>query len=356
MNHSILLNKLRHHGIRGIALDWFKSYLSQRKQYVEICSVKSKLLDISCGVPQGSILGPLLFIIYINDISTASKLFSYILFADDTNLFFKHSDPIMAASIINNELKQISLWFKVNKLSLNASKTNFIIFHPHQQKVPYIDIYIDNNKIESVKETKFLGIIIDKNVNFKSHIQKVATTISRNLGIIYRLKSHFPQQILLLLYNTMILPHVNYCAIVWASASHSFINRILILQKRAVRFIMNLGFRDHTSKFFSDLRILRINDIYYYQLGVFMYKCFNNLVPENFASYFALTIDIHSHNTRSKGKFYHNIAKTSVYQNSVRINGPRLWNKLDIKIRSCRSIDTFKSALKDFLIHADCLL
>jgi hypothetical protein len=127
IDHNVLIQKLARYGIRGIALDWIKSYLSNRTQYVSINCNDSKLLPIKCGVPQGSILGPLLFIIYINDIVNSSKLANFIMFADDTNLFFKHKDLNILLSTINEELSKISRWFKLNKLALNIKKKLIIL-------------------------------------------------------------------------------------------------------------------------------------------------------------------------------------------------------------------------------------
>ena len=129
LDHEILLDKLNCYGIRGLANSWFQSYLSNRKQFVDIDGTKSNMANISCGVPQGSILGPLLFLIYINAIVNVSEIATLIMFADDTNLFFKDKNLDNLINICNVELHKISNWFRLNKLSLNVRKTNFILFH-----------------------------------------------------------------------------------------------------------------------------------------------------------------------------------------------------------------------------------
>jgi retron-type reverse transcriptase len=148
VNHQILINKLKHYGIRGVAINWLISYLSNRKQLVSIGNVTSDQEIISCGVPQGSVLGPLLFLLYINDFDQCSDLLDFHLFADDANLFFKHKNLITLQSDLNNELNNIFTWLCANKLSLNIDQSNFVIFHPPQKKIPFnVNLFINNKEL-----------------------------------------------------------------------------------------------------------------------------------------------------------------------------------------------------------------
>lgn len=180
VNHDILLHKLEHYVVRGPALEWLKSYLTNRKQIVNYKSVKSDVSLISCGVPQGSVLDPLLFLIYVNNISESSKLLSFLLFADDTNLFYSHKNLEILHQTANHELCKVANWLETNKRSLKVSKTQFIILKAKSKKKPQkFEIQINKQTVEHVNSTKSLGLIIDKELSWKQHIKQVEPKYQR---------------------------------------------------------------------------------------------------------------------------------------------------------------------------------
>ena len=268
VNHDILFDKLRRYGIRGVALDWVKSYFSDRLQYVDFNGNSSSLQKISCGVPQGSILGPLFFILYINDIINTSRLLDPILFADDTSIFFSHKDMAYLTDTFNLELIKISDWLKANKLFLNLKKTKCITFTPRQKRLNCsFQIAIDNQPINQVTETTFLGVILDKNLTWKPHISYLANKISKSIGVIYRSSFYLPQKSLLTLYYSLIYPYLIYCNMIWASTYLTNLRHIVTLQKRVIRIINKSKFDDHSSPIFKSLGITKFLDIRLIQLG-----------------------------------------------------------------------------------------
>ena len=201
-------------------MELFSSYLSNRQQYVVVDDVKSNFENICTGVPQGSILGPLLFIIYVNVIHSASSLFKFIIYADDTTLFstlslFQKPTGGNISLDINLELDKVNIWLKVNKLSLNIGKTKFMLFYKPQKQINIPCLKIENTEIDCVDEFNFLGLYLDKHINWNKHTQIVSSKVSQVIGIMYKLKGYVPQSIIQTIYNSLIVPRLNYCLLAW---------------------------------------------------------------------------------------------------------------------------------------------
>lgn len=225
VNHDILLHKLDHYGIRGQALDLIRSFLN-RKQYVAINGKKSKLLSNRYGVPQGSILGPLLFLIFINDIPSSVKCIPR-LFADDTCLAISSPNLTTLTLDINIDLENISKWFKVNKLTVNPSKSAALIIPPKLNKfVPNINITLDNSPIPQSHRVKYLGTTIDSKLKFDSHIEDVERKISKAVGIITKLTLFMPKNVLLKIYYSSIHPHLLYGVLIWGATFPSYLKKL----------------------------------------------------------------------------------------------------------------------------------
>ena len=212
LTFHILLFKLKYYGVTDTALDLMRSYLTNRKQYVVFNSCQSDYSEIYTGVPQGSILGPLFFSIYINDLINVSNRLNFLMYADDTTIYFnlEEFDHLNKEGDINGELEKVNTWLKLKKLSLNAQKTKLMVFHRKQKHVDEINVQINGTKIERVESFNFLGIMLDKNLTWKSHIEMVGKKISKVMAILYRLKNIFPENVLFVLYNSLIVSYINY--------------------------------------------------------------------------------------------------------------------------------------------------
>ena len=235
IEHPILLQKLEHYGIKGIALKWFQSYLSDRQQSVSVNGVDSSPEVINYGVPQGSILGPLLFIIYINDLPYISNLAKFILYADDANIIVTgYSEEEVQA-----KLKQITTllvkWVDSNGLALNLKKTHYMVFSNRRTEHLKIDVNIAGTEIARVTEARFLGVILDEKLTWSKHISTIKIKIARYMGIMYRLKRHLPLKVRLQLFHSFVQSRLNYCTLVWGFASKSHIESLFAKQKQGVR-------------------------------------------------------------------------------------------------------------------------
>ena len=303
VNHHLLLQKLEHYGIRDLALNWFNSYLTKRKQYVSLGNVKSDLLEISCGVPQGSVLGPLLFLLYINDFSNSSKKLDFHIFADDSNLFYTEKCLLSLEREINSELISIHNWLIANKLVLNIEKSNVVIFHPPQKKLSYnINVSINNKSIEIVRNTKYLGVFIDSNLNWKDQVTYLAKKIRRNIAVLSKLRHFVNSKILTNLYYSLIYPFLIYGIVAWGNTYSTTTRPLFIFQKKALRIINNSRYDDHTGPIFKAKKILKLEDLIYFCNGNFMYDYHHKKLPEVFDSFFTKVDEVHSYNTRLASK------------------------------------------------------
>jgi hypothetical protein len=306
VDHEILLTKLHNLGIQGTALKWFENYLKGRKQFVFLNGTSSTLREILLGVPQGSILGPLLFILYINDLPKISRLFSS-LFADDTKLLAKHRDPNELCRFVNEEFHQVVTYFRAHRLSLHNCKTKFMVFST-SPAVRNFDFHIvlNNNNIGSLEPTlifplqridsnsstpaiKFLGFYMDESLNFKYHIKYISKKLSNALYFMRNAKNLLSSKALKSLYYSLFHCHVIYAIHIWSCSAESNFKEILIKQKQALRIISGAQYNAHTEPLFKMQNILPINDLILFFKLQFMQQYVQGLLPQSFAGVWRTT-------------------------------------------------------------------
>ena len=246
INHHILLEKLYKHGIRGLPHAWFSSYITNRKQYVKIGNVESSLKTITCGVPQGSTLGPLLFLLYINDLPRSSKKLTFRIFADDTNMFYSTRDPEQLQSIINEELGKVLKFCAANMLSINFKKTNYMI-------------------ITSPKKKTNIRITVC-NIEQKSQIKHINNKITKNIGILFKLRYCVPMSTHKQLYYTLIYPYLTYGLMSWGTAYQTKLNKICI------RCIFFANKRESPTPYYTLLEILKLENVFKLKIRTLVHK------------------------------------------------------------------------------------
>ena len=357
VDHKILLSKLANYGVRGLAKKWFSSYLSDRQQFVSIQNSVSESKSILHGVPQGSVLGPLLFLIYINDLPNAISNSDTFLFADDTCLLFSDSDTKVIEEKVNLDLKQLSSWLQANKIALNAAKTEVVLFRDPRKLIhDDINLVLDDFALSFSPHVKYLGILLDQHLNFKEHLKSLASKLSKANGIIAKLRHFLPRDTLLSIYYSLFQSHLVYGLQSWYS-NPSTMSRIVSLQKTAVRLLTFSEHRAHSEPLFQRLGILKIQDLYFLSNVLLVHKSLCGTSPQIIQNVLSLHYPTHLYPTRHlvSNSLSRPPTKTLNYGiNSIRYQSILNWNtfksvypNLDVANASTRKI---KTLLRNYLL------
>lgn len=336
---NILLRKLEKYGIRGVSLQLISTFLTNRSSVVKINDCHSKSKPLKLGLPQGSVLSPILFIIFINDLPNISENFKSVLYADDTSLCFQNSNPTQFTETCNFELDNFLSWTYCNRLLVNFEKTR-ILKISNLRNSNLGAIRLGSYNLEHDRTFKLLGVVLDENMKFDAHIQSITKKISISIGIMYRIKNYLSFNVLKSLYYSFIYSYLSYGIIIWGGTYHVHLQPLITLQKRAIRIINKQPYLAHTNVLFFQNKILKLGDIYKFFIAVHFYKkkLYLNLSRN------------HQYPTRFRFMLLPTYSRLVVSSQSIYSRGAAIWNEIPENIKNSKSVSIFKRKFKKFYL------
>ena len=351
IDHSILLTKLHKYGIRDNELNWFKSYLHERKQVVICKSKASTERELKIGVPQGTVLGPLLFLLFVNDLSNVITNASINIYADDVVVYSSHSSRDILQEQMQSVMNNVNNWYRQNRLNLSLDKCNTMVIS-NNSRTPIRDfhLYLGNTLLKQIPSTKYLGLIIDEKLKWHEHVLSVVKKININNAKLRRLAKILPFELRRKIHNSFSVPCIDYSATVWGNFSQKntlLINRVEHMAARAITrnydFINTRG-----ADLMKQVNLPTFKERFQYNTSLLMYKAVNNDVPDYIANKITFNADINQYNLRSSSNnsLLLPLPKCEIYKKSLSYSGPMTWNTLSEPIRFSTSIGSFKTQYK----------
>ena len=348
VDHEILLKKLELYGISNTSLQWFKSYLSEREQCCYVNNSLSPPAKIPCGVPQGSILGPLLFLIYINDLPNCLEFTTARMFADDTNLTAAGKNVQEIQCKLNSDLSNTKTWLDANKLSLNVAKTEFMLIGTDYRLANLgfpCKIKMDSLEVKRVNTAKSLGVCIDERLSWESHVDLLAKKVSSAIAGLRQVRPFVNRDTLSLIYKTLIQPHFDYCDVVWDNLSIGLTTRLQKLQNRAGRVILRANYDTRSEDVLKILQWDNLEQRRFKHKATLMYKILNNNAPKYLTDSFHTIEDSNPYKLRNRSNLRLPLPKSEMMKRSFKYSGPKLWNSLSPNLKSAQSVTSFKRQL-----------
>ena len=305
VDHSLLLQKLEIYRCTTNALNWFTSYLFNRSKKVDIDGILSDPLENKSGVPQGSVLGTLFFILFINDIFLYPALENMSLFADDATDHHTSKNIQNISSKLQIKATSVNQWCEINRIKMSIEKTKIMLIGSRQklnrisESEKYIKLLIDNTPIEQISNTKLLGIHIDSSLTWDVQVSHLKKIVIYKLFLLKRIRHFLPKHTRILFYNFYIMPYLEYCCSIWGNCSKENINIIVKLQKRAARLILDADFFTPSANLFKELIWIPFSNIVKYHQVSLVYKCIHKISPEYLHDMFSIKLDSKRYNLRS---------------------------------------------------------
>lgn len=340
VDREILANKLEKYGIKDNELKWFKSYLGKRKQRTVINGVVSEAVEVDLGVPQGTILGVLFFLLYVNDMNKVIMRAKCVIYVDDSHLYVTGEDVDECISIVNQELKNLSDWLKMNRLKVNLNKTKSMIINDRVGR--RLNVLMDGVEIEIVSQYKYLGVVIDDRLDFKSHFDYVGKKIAKKLYFLSKIRGTISIVTSIRIYNVMIRPHLEYCSTILFMGNGYMLSRLQKLQNRGMRIILRV---DRFATRLVLLGALQWHSVYQrivVNVLIFVFKVKYNMQPRYLCKDIAFVKDVHMYPVRNKQDFRLNLFRNNRAQNMLLYNGLKLFNSLPIEIKEETRLLSFK--------------
>ena len=339
INYSILFQKLEFYGIRGLPLELVRNYFCNRSQRVRIGEELSSTTTPTIGLPQGSVLSSIFFLLFINDLPQFSQMVSTILYADDTTLSLRNNSANILIQNCNEQLSNFYDWSTANRLTINTDKTFYMIFTNRKLDPNIPPVTISSIPIHRKTTEKFLGVVVDEGLKFGGHVGMLCAKVSRSVGVLYRLRDYLPLKTLISLYYSFIYPYLIYCNLIWGSTFQTHLKPLEILQKKAIRNINRAPYDSHTNQLFIRNKLLKLKDINLFYQSIHVYKSYSNFSPL-----------LHPYATRNSSNLNPTFQRTVGTQRSLSYSAPSVWNRLPAHIREAPSLAIFKRMLKTYLI------